>query len=1056
MSGSLVLVSDTKTGVAQIVRQVRKTQGRGGVHPVYLLLPSMQVESDVRSVLGETLGVYFYQFYTLGKAVLEKAGTAVQELGDATIRRLIHQVLTELAAEGRFTTFMPVWEKPGFLETILDWLREMKGQGISPDQVAVFAQRADSEKDRQLAEIYHRYQGFLQTRHLSDPDGTLWLAAEALEGDQGLFRKPGPVLVSGFDQFSPVQMRILRQLRGRCQNLTLYLLWDEKRPEDSLALSRLRETRQLLLENIPLDVVHLPAGEGENLALEHLTKQLFEIGGPTAPANEAVRWVEAPSREGEVRCALRSVKQLLMSGVNPNKIAMLASNKNAYQPIVWAVADEYGLVVETETPLVSNPMVTSLVNLLHLNPDFPWQGTLTALRSPYVRQTWLTDDQIVLIDQLSRERPVVSGREQWEFALRPLEVVPEDGEDEDLGPLPMVATLEPDALEMLQTGLMGFFDHISPPVEASYRDYTWWVQTAILGYSPVSEEDADEPREPATTLDMLGCCREGPFPDRDEAALGHVIRVLSRLLHAAEIISAGESVAWENFRDEFMAQLDLSHIPQDLPEKAVRFSQLEGGRARVVDHLFVFGLSEGELPSPPAVDPLYAPSERESHPLPLIRYSSSSEACTWWQVISNACKTVFLLRPYIDENGAPWQASPYWDAVQACFHDTKVERHLIADHPGAEEAASLSELCVALAQAGTTEIPPELASYWDYARKATAIWRQRESFAPPGIYEGIMQDSNIKSEVAGLFDSKHPWSASRLNRYANCPYGFFAEYVLNLEATQEPVEGLDARQRGSLLHAVLEDLYRHLSIKEIAPSPGNQDEILEILERRCEVLFKVAPQRFGFRPGVLWAYEQEELRRLMRALVIWDCESSDGKTLYRPYLQEARFGIGMDGPPPLEIEAGGIHFRLRGLIVRVDKDGAGNLRVIDYKSGSQGYYRSDLEKGLATQTALYALAAERYYLGEDAKVLASEYWHIPSRQASGKLRFQGAVQADSTAQKVIEQAAWSVKQARAGVFPSAPGKPGQGRHGCSSWCDFAVLCRVTRQSITKARQGGLA
>ena len=108
------------------------------------------------------------------------------------------------------------------------------------------------------------------------------------------------------------------------------------------------------------------------------------------------------------------------------------------------------------------------------------------------------------------------------------------------------------------------------------------------------------------------------------------------------------------------------------------------------------------------------------------------------------------------------------------------------------------------------------------------------------------------------------------------------------------------------------------------------------------------------------------------------------------------------------------------------------------------------------QTALYALAAEKYWRSEQGRVAESHYWHIPSRSTSGSLRFSAGVRDDDVAEAVIQQAAWCVAQVRSGIFPSAPAKPIQWGASCSSRCDYGAICRVTRQSIIKARRGGMA
>ena len=1052
----LLLTPRISTALAHLVSRIAEAAGAPELIRLTVLLPTAGALHDLRRRLGDTMGVRMLQFYRLGVAVLDEAGIPVHEINDAAVRRLLRRILGELHDEERLPTFDPLFDKPGFVEVILDWVREMKSQGISPEQYADHARMSGDPRDSQLADIYTRYQDFMQRRSYSDADGLLWLTAEALEKDHDLFRCAGPLYVLGYDQFTPVQVRILQQLSGRFNPLNVYLLWDERRAAGSLALARLQQTRNALLDNIPFQVEALDEESSSSPALGNLHRALFESARPVPFKDEGISLIEAPSREAEVRRAVMEIKRLLLEGVAPPDIALLAPNLQVYLPIVRCVAAEYGVPIQHERPLTDNPAGAALLNLLALPPDFPWQGTFEALRSPYIRQAWLSEEQIELLARLGRERPVLSGLDHWRFAVQPLDFEGRDAEDEDLGPPPLVATLPPETLAAVGEGLLAFFDHLTPPESASYRDYTWWVQTALLGLFPETETPDDEAPQEVPTLDLQGRCRQSPFPRRDVQALSLAVSALRRLVAASRTVPTEEAVPWDTYREELVAMLRALHIPSDPLQAVVRFGRLEAGRARVVDHLFVLGLSKGEFPTPPPPDVLYAPDERENHPLPLMRYTPADYASLWWQVTGGARQRLTLLRPYIDDNGAPWEASPYWDAVRECFNDLEADRISIAVPPRPESAASSGELLVALAQLNSPEIPESLIGLWDYAREAERVMQQRQGYHEPDVYDGILQDNSLLEELARRFGPAHVWSASRLSRYANCPFGFFAGHVLRLEACIDPQEGLNAMQRGSILHGVLERLYQKLIDAGLQLIVPNQDAVLQYLEDSCAQVFPAAPQRYGFRPGALWVYEQQELQRMLRNLVIWECEQNKDAPRFEPYLLEAAFGIQGFDQPPLDINVDGVRFRLRGLIDRLDRDAGGNLRVLDYKSGSTKYTSSDFQKGLALQTALYALAAEKYWTAEGGRIAESSYWHIPIRDTSGELTFQGAVCEDADAGEVIRLAALMVERVRGGVFPSAPAKPVSGAYSCRSSCDFAPVCRVSRQSIARARRGGFS
>ena len=1062
MPASLVLSPNITTSLEHALGGLAAGRREDPLSPTQFLLPTTEAVRFVQCRLPDSLGIRLYQFYSLAEAILDHAALPVHRLGEAALRRLIQRLLAELEAQGELTTFLPVIEKPGFVQVVIEWLREMKTQGIPPEDVSAEAARSGKARDRQLAALYLRYQGFLRAGDYSDADGLLWLAAEALEGDPALFSAAGPCAVLGFDQINPIQGRLIQALSRRCPDFTIYLPWDPARPEGSLALTRMASTRSLLERLLSPEIRTIDDSSRPAPALARLHAGLFEPGVPAVPLEDppAVRAVAAPSREAEARQALRAVKRLLLEGVSPEEIGLLAPHPEAYRRLVGTTAEEFGLPVALDEVLVAQPVVAALRNLLSLPFDFAWRQTMDALRSPYVQQPWLTAEQIDLLGQLSRERPVIAGREQWAFALRPLELVVSDAEDEDLGPPPLVAQLDPGELIAIQEGLFAFFEALSPPRRAAYREYALWLQERLLGLFDEPEGEGEGAPEHVPGLDLLATCRQGAHAGRDLRALALAAQALRELVEAADLVPAGEeSILWEAFRAELFAALASQSLPAGRDEggglrAGVRFGALEIGRAVAYEHVFVLGLAEGEFPRQAAPDVFYAPAERREHPLPLVQRDPAEEASLWWQVLGNCWASLALSHPRLDESGAPWLPSPYWQAVLEVFTDVEVQSLPVSGRLEPEQAASAAELLISLVQAGARSVPPELEMGWRAARRSQAVSSQRQGHRPAGVYEGYFRAADLRAELAQVYGPDHGWSVSRLNRYGNCPYGFFAQAILGLEARPDPSEGLDPMQRGSLLHALLEALGNRLVEEQLVLDAAHQPQVLAQVEAVCAQVFPTAPQRYGFRPNPLWRHEQEELRRQVEALVAWECEGQVEAARFQPYRQELRFGLG-GALPRLSLEDGaGTEFQIHGVIDRLDRDQSGDLRVIDYKSGATKYSRGDIQKGLALQSALYALAAERL-LEPEAQVVESYYLHIPLREHSGRLEFAGGAQRDEQVREAVEVAGAFVRAVRAGVFPSAPGKPEYGGRACSSFCDFAGLCRVSRQSLRKARQGGL-
>jgi RecB family exonuclease len=474
-------------------------------------------------------------------------------------------------------------------------------------------------------------------------------------------------------------------------------------------------------------------------------------------------------------------------------------------------------------------------------------------------------------------------------------------------------------------------------------------------------------------------------------------------------------------------------------------------RAVAVDHLFVLGLGEGELPRPTAPDPLYTPAERATHPLPLARVGSAEDASLWWQVLCNCQCSLMLLRSRYDANGAEWQASPYWDAVIGVVEGLadRVDRPALSARSGIDEAASYGELLEALAIGGAATAPAALAGQWKAVQAAREVAAARAAWGAPGRYEGIVSDADILAVLNTRYGPRRAWSVSRLNQLGVCAYAFWAQQALRLEALADPAEGFDALQRGSLVHKLLERLFARMKQEGVAPGPETGETVSVLLDKVCDELLPLAAGQYGFRPGPLWDHEQAELRRELRAYMAWECQPEQAGA-FRPFVQELKFGMGTSDPVIIT-GRDGAQIALRGVIDRIDADGAGHLRVVDYKTGSKKITGDDIAAGRMLQSALYAWMAEALASGEGVVIRAS-YRHTGKRYESGIVE-GGPAQQNEVVVRASAKAVELAQAAVSGWFPASPSR-GSGAKACDERCDYLGLCRVTRHGVRKARVAG--
>ena len=283
------------------------------------------------------------------------------------------------------------------------------------------------------------------------------------------------------------------------------------------------------------------------------------------------------------------------------------------------------------------------------------------------------------------------------------------------------------------------------------------------------------------------------------------------------------------------------------------------------------------------------------------------------------------------------------------------------------------------------------------------------------------------AERSRRYGPRHVWSPARLETYRACPYRFFAESVLSLQAREKPALGMNAQQLGRFYHRALELVFR-----QGADKAEDAAALIAIWEAVADDLLDEAPERYGFRPTAWWPQEREQIKEVVRRTL--ERMAEDVNPGWRPRAFEASFGSG--GASPLHIphpdpERNEV-IRLRGFIDRVDHDGGQGMRIIDYKTGDvKNYDRRSLEEGRHLQLPLYALAAEQVL--EHGRAVDGFYWSVTKAKPSA-LRLE-KFGVEEAAQRAADSAWEAVEGVRAGRF-----RPQPPADGCPAHCPAASFC----------------
>jgi ATP-dependent helicase/DNAse subunit B len=1107
-----VVVGPARSGKTEHLLDVYRSALAGrppidAVESVLWIAPSQRTAEAVRTRLptADLPGCFapgIVTFAQLADRVLDHAADEIRPIHARMQRLLVEQLLQEANAAGRLPHFGPIADTPGLVDLAVEFIRELKRNEIWPEDFAraCTSGRKPQPKNRELHELYTRYQDLLVKHRLYDADGQLWSARDRLQhGQQRPFERLRLVVVDGFTDLTRTQHEIVDALAERASAVYVGLVDDPESSRGDLfskprgTLARLQSTHKKL----QVERLDPPTGK-PTTPLRHVERELFKNPRHIAQSGDAtgLKILAASGRVAEIEELARRIKRLLVEGdaepggkkpvrVRPDDVAVIFRSLDEAAPLVREVFAKYGVpfALEAGRRLDQSPSLTALQGLLELDAeDWPFRQLLAVTGSNFFRPKWPEAEQADVAEAIEatiRGFALPQGRRQLLDAIEklatspPREARPDDpnaehdqrqnarreeairawpvlrqlGEAFDRLPQKADARTWSEALKQLAvaTGLWRSL-HEADELPAGDESTALDVQADRKAWARFHEV--------LKTVDQLSSLVDGPAEQLDRTTLLKLVR---------EII-----------RDE--------QLPGDFDEAGrVRVLSVVTARNLTFPYVFLAGLTEKAFPAGVGEGRLHVDQEYEQFIRDGLRLNSVAERfrdemLLFYEAVTRADSKLCLSYAALNEKAEPLLPSPYVDELKNLFSEKTLRETQMTELsavPPAGAVVSRAERRIravglaALAEPDLSELAAVLrasdAATVNLAHGLHVVEERGRGFGGGfGVYEGMLAAEPALRQLLRRFDAQHLWSADQLERYGRCPHQFFLQRVLKLRVPDEVGLEIDRRSRGIRLHDLLVSLHtkvnRHLG-RAAAPAEVPQAQFQAWID---ELIAAIGEREEHPHAEAMAEIDRRLLRRWLDGYydqhAKYDATYEGCDAPGRPRHFEVSFGLPVRAgdetstPEALELKVGDDKIRITGRIDRIDVGRVGNqavFSIVDYKSGgAAGYTKDRVLAGEALQLTLYAVAVEQLKLAEPGAVpWHFGYWMIHDKGFKQTLSAheveQGVVQATAEwsglRREIVHRVLALIRGVRQGQFPMF-----NRDEACTSHCDFRTVCRVAQ------------
>ncbi len=823
-----------------------------------------------------------------------------------------------------------------FIAKILDTVSELKGCGVTPEQLTAAAQASGEEssslsgKLSDLALIYSAYSTLLKSGY-DDPADDLSRLCEKLS--EHSFFEDTCVYVDSFTGFSAVEYNVLSHIMKQAEQMTVSLcasgaISEKRRSSRADLFGEAHESAARLMRiakssgvSIGETVVLEGGVRFENEELCALEGNLFRFGCEPFVYQRDCEHIYAIGADGDFECAgmiaQRIQKRVIEDGLHYSDFAIIARDAEKYRGVIDVALERAGIpfFMSQKEKLTDKPIFKLVMAALSVvSGGWQLRDVVTYIKTGF---TGLTPDEGFILENYASSWRINGKR--WT-----------DGIEWTMNPYGYTDRVN-QRTEYILEEVNALRGRITPPLER--------LGDTLSGKITVKEAAK-------ALFDYL--CEIGV----NEAVGGDICDAASwnatlESLDQLALVMPELEVDAESFRRMLamvMGAAEIGRLPRGVDEVVIGSAPML--RVDRIKDVFIIGVNDGEFPAMAEQGGILSVRDIEALARAGIDLGFDgdleldAELYFFYRAATAASENVAFF--YTASEGGGGRGSYFCEHIKKLF-----PKYICAFGSLPEDTVwnyrESAEFALTHPQSAAGEV---LRSMYEGDGKMLAVVESSSRSLSSEF------DTVSESTAQSIFGGNLSMSQSRLETFEGCAFSYYCKYILKLEETRDP--DFDRTDIGNFTHHILEKF-----IKSRAEN-GFDDIAKSDIKREIE---SIADEYISSVCGPR-EYLEERLTQLFSRLcsttgaVCEDilCEMKQSK--FRPSHFELPIGYKSEGGvcgAPIPIGDGSFA-NIVGRVDRVDtyeKDGVLYTRVVDYKTNTKKFSLDNISKGQDLQLLLY-------------------------------------------------------------------------------------------------------